>query len=111
MSATTTDQISLAEQTAIATAQQLLPVILAGVSAGASAANPGAATIAALAPVIVQLIQMRGAGASELAQIMAAMTAGVQTAQAQIDAAAAARGVVDPTTAPPVGVIATGTPA
>lgn len=96
MSATTTDQISLAEQTAIATAQQLLPVILAGVTAGAAAASPGAATIAALAPVIVQLIQMRGAGASELASIMSAMTAGVQAAQGQIDAAAAARGVTDP---------------
>jgi len=97
MSANTNEQIALAEQTAIATAQQLLPVILAGVSAGASASSPAAATIAALAPVIVQLIQMRGAGASELAQIMAAMTSGVQTAQAQIDAAAAARGVTDPT--------------
>ena len=100
MSAPQESTISLAEQTAIATAQQLLPVILAGVSAGASAANPAAATIAALAPVIVQLIQMRGAGASELASIMSAMTAGVQTAQGQIDAAAAARGVTDPT-APP----------
>jgi len=97
MSATTTDQSTLAEQTAIATAQQLLPVILAGVSAGAAASNPAAATIAALAPVIVQLIQMRGAGASELAQIMQAMTAGVSGAQAQIDAAAAARGVTLPT--------------
>ncbi len=101
MSATTNDQISLAEQTAIATAQQLLPVILAGVSAGASAASPAAATIAALAPVIVQLIQMRGAGASELASIMSAMTSGVQTAQGQIDAAAAARGVTDPTAPSP----------
>ncbi len=96
MSATTNAQISLAEQTVAATAQQLLPVILAGVSAGASAASPAAATIAALAPVIVQLIQMRSAGASELAQIMAAMSAGVQAAQGQIDAAAAARGVTDP---------------
>lgn len=97
MSAPQESTLSLAEQTAIATAQQLLPVILAGVSAGASAASPAAATIAALAPVIVQLIQMRGAGASELASIMAAMTSGVQTAQGQIDAAAAARGVTDPT--------------
>ena len=96
MSANTTDQITLVEQTAIATAQQLLPVILAGVSAGASASNPAAATIAALAPVIVQLIQMRGAGAAELAQIMQSMTAGVSGAQAQIDAAAAARNVTLP---------------
>jgi malonyl CoA-acyl carrier protein transacylase len=100
VSATTADQISLAEQTAMATAQQLLPVILAGVSAGASAASPAAATIAALAPVIVQLIQMRGAGAAELASIMSAMTSSVGAAQAQIDAAAAARGVVDPTVTP-----------
>jgi len=99
MSATTNEQITLAEQTAIATAQQLLPVILAGVSAGASASSPAAATIAALAPVIVQLIQMRGAGAAELAQIMSAMTSSIQLGQAQIDAAAAARGVADPTQA------------
>ncbi|MGC8703642.1 MAG: hypothetical protein ACP5RV_12045 [Thiomonas sp.] len=99
----TNDQLTVAEQTAIATAQQLLPVILAGVSAGASASSPAAATIAALAPVIVQLIQMRGAGAAELAQIMQAMTSGVQAAQGQIDAAAAARGVTDPTQVPQTG--------
>lgn len=88
--------ITLAEQTAIATAQQLMPVILAGMSAGASAASPAAATAAALAPVIVQLIQMRGAGASELSQILESMMTGVQANQAQIDAAAAAKGVTDP---------------
>lgn len=97
MSAPQNSTVSLVEQTAIATAQQLIPVILAGMSAGASAANPAAATAAALAPVIVQLIQMRGAGASELAQILSAMMAGVQANQAQIDAAAAARGITDPT--------------
>ena len=97
MSAPQNSTVSLVEQTAIATAQQLIPVILAGMSAGASAVNPAAATAAALAPVIVQLIQMRGAGASELAQILSAMMAGVQANQAQIDAAAAARGITDPT--------------
>ena len=96
MSAPQNSTVSLVEQTAIATAQQLIPVILAGMSAGASAANPAAATAAALAPVIVQLIQMRGAGASELAQILSAMMAGVQANQAQIDAAAAAQGVTTP---------------
>lgn len=96
MSAPQQSTLSLAEQTAIATAQQLMPVILAGLSAGTASASPAAATIAALAPVIVQLIQMRGAGASELATILTAMTTGVQTSQAQIDAAAIARGVVDP---------------
>ena len=96
MSAPQNSTVSLVEQTAIATAQQLIPVILAGMSAGASAANPAAATAAALAPVIVQLIQMRGAGASELAQILSAMMAGVQANQAQIDADAAAQGVTAP---------------
>lgn len=91
--------ISLAEQTAVATAQQLLPVILAGMSAGAAAASPAAATAEALAPVIVQLIQMRGAGAPELSQILTAMMTGVKTNQAQIDAAAAAAGVTDPAAA------------
>lgn len=96
MSAPQQSTATLVEQTAIATAQQLIPVILAGMSAGASAANPAAATAAAVAPVIVQLIQMRGAGASELAQILSAMMGGVQANQAQIDAAAAAKGVTDP---------------
>ncbi len=96
MSAPQASTATLVEQTAIATAQQLIPVILAGMTAGASAANPAAATAAALAPVIVQLIQMRGAGSNELAQILSAMIAGVQTNQAQIDAAAAAKGITAP---------------
>jgi hypothetical protein len=87
---------SVVEQTVINTAEKLIPVILAGISAGTGAANPYAATIAALAPVIVQLIQMQGAGASELATIMNAMTTSVTNTQAQIDAAAKARGVVAP---------------
>ncbi len=88
--------LPLIEQTALTTAQQLLPVILAGVAAGASAASPQAATVAALAPILVQLIQTGGAGASELGQIISAMMTGIQTSSAQLDAIAAARGVVDP---------------
>lgn len=88
---------TVVEQTVIATAEKLIPVILAGISAGTTSANPYAATIAALAPIIVQLIQMQGAGASELAQIMNAMTTSIANTQAQIDAAAKARGVTDTT--------------
>ena len=87
---------TLVEQTALTTIQQLLPVILAGVAAGTAASSPQAATIAALAPILVQLIQAGGAGAGELTQIITAMTTGIQTTQAQIDAAAAARGVTVP---------------
>ena len=87
---------TLVEQTALATAQQLLPVILAGVAAGTAASSPQVATIAALAPILVQLIQAGGAGASELTQIITAMTANIRTTQAEIDAAAAARGVTAP---------------
>ena len=96
MSAPQQSTLSLAEQTAVATAQQLIPVILAGMSAGAAAANPAAATAEALAPVIVQLIQMRGAGSPEIAQLLTAMMTGVKANQAQIDAAAAVAGVTDP---------------
>ena len=101
MSAPQESTATLAEQTAVATAQQLLPVILAGMSAGASAVSPIAATAAALAPVILQLINMGGAGSNELAQLMTAMMSGVQSNQAQIDAAAAAKGVSDPAQAAP----------
>ncbi|MBD3814560.1 MAG: hypothetical protein IE917_20590, partial [Betaproteobacteria bacterium] len=75
--------LNTVEQTALTTAEQLLPVILAGVQAGVGASNPYVATIEAIAPVIVKLIQMQQAGAPELAQIMAAITSGVTSAQAQ----------------------------
>ena len=88
--------LSTVEQTALTTAEQLLPVILAGVQAGVGASNPYVATIEAIAPVIVKLIQMQQAGAPELAQIMAGLTSGVATAQTQIEAAAKVRGVDAP---------------
>lgn len=84
------------EKTALTTAEQLLPVILDGVQAGVGASNPYTATIAAIAPIIVELIKMRQAGASELAQVMAAMTSSVASTQAQIEDAAKARGVTAP---------------
>lgn len=93
---TTQDTVALVEQTALQTAEKLLPIILAGISAGTMASNPYAATIAALAPVIVELIQMQGAGATQLAQIMNAMVTSVTNTQAQIDEAAKARGVTAP---------------
>lgn len=89
-------ELSTIEQTALTTAEQLLPVIMAGVQAGVGASNPWVATAEALAPVIVKLIQMNQAGAPELAQIMAAITSGVANAQTQIEAEAKARGVTAP---------------
>jgi hypothetical protein len=88
--------LNTVEQTALTTAEQLLPVILAGVQAGVGASNPWVATAEAIAPIIVKLIQMNQAGAPELAQIMAAITSGVANSQAQIEAAAKARGVTAP---------------
>ena len=79
--------------TALVTAQALMPVILAGIAAGQAASNPQAATIAALAPVIVSLIQSGAAGTPELTSYMTALAGSIQTETAQIDAAAAARGV------------------
>jgi len=88
--------LSAVEQTALTTAEQLLPAILAGVQAGVGASNPWVATAEAIAPIIVKLIQMQQAGAPELAQIMAAITSGVASAQSQIEEAAKARGVDAP---------------
>lgn len=94
---TTQSTLTTVEQTALTTAQQLLPVILAGVQAGVGASNPWVATVEALAPVIVKLIQMQQAGAPELAQIIAAMTNAIQNDQAKIEAAATASGINIPT--------------
>ena len=90
------ETLTAVEQTALTTAEQLLPVILAGVQAGVGASNPWVATAEAIAPIIVKLIQMQQAGAPELAQIMAAITSGVASAQAQIESAAKDRGVTAP---------------
>ena len=88
--------LNTVEQTALTTAEQLMPVILAGVQAGVGASNPWVATAEAIAPIIVKLIQMQQAGAPELAQIMAAITSGVTDAQAKIESEAKARGVDAP---------------
>lgn len=88
--------LSTVEQVALTTAEQLMPAILAGVQVGIGASNPYVAVAEAIAPMLVKLIQMQQAGAPELAQIMAALTSGVASAQSQIEAAAKARGVDAP---------------
>lgn len=87
------NQMTNIANTALSTAQALLPVVLAGIAAGQAASSPQAATIAALAPVIVSLIQSGAAGTPELTQYMTALAGSIQTETTQIEAAAAARGV------------------
>lgn len=87
---------TVAEQTAVQTLQTMLPVILAGVAAGQAATSPQAATIAALAPVIISLIQSGTMGAPELTQYMTALSSSIQANTAAIDAEATARGVTVP---------------
>ena len=86
-------------QSAMTTAEQLLPVLLAGLSAGATAATPQAALIAMVAEIIPPLIQSFGANSGQIAQLLTSLAGQIKVGQAAIDAAAAARGITDPTQA------------
>lgn len=93
-------QTDLIAQTALATAQQLLPVILQGMTAGAGAASPIAATALALAPVVLKLISLHSDASEQvIAQMIQGMLTGVAANQAKIDAALAAKGVTPPAVA------------
>lgn len=94
----TTESIGQAvAQSAVTTAEQLLPVLLAGLSAGSAAATPQGAMIAMVAEILPPLIQSFGANSGQIAQLLTALSAQIKVGQAAIDAAAAARGITDPT--------------
>ena len=102
MSAPTPNTETVAQavaSTALTTAEQLLPVVLAGISSGATAATPQGAIIAMVAEILPPLIQSFGANSGQIAQLLTALSAQIKTGQAAIDAAAAARGITDPATA------------
>lgn len=91
------------ESSALTTAQQLMPILLAGLSAGASAATPQGAMIAMAAEIIPELVKSFGANSGEIKQMLSTLAGQITISQSAIDAAATARGITDPTqTIPPV---------
>lgn len=103
MSATQTNQESLAQvvaATSLQTAQQLLPLVIEGLAAGSQAATPYGVLIAMAAKILPPLVESFGADNVQVQQLVAALVPQIKAGQVAIDAAAAARGVTDPT-APP----------
>lgn len=94
MSDSNTNLANTALQTAVDTAKTLAPVLVTAAMAGSAAANPGAAaTVAALAPIAMQLLnnammlsQAGAMGDAELAQLFATIGRGISATQAQWDA-------------------------
>lgn len=86
-------QVQAIEQTALTTAEQLLPVLLAAISSGAAATTPQAAVIAMIAQVIPPLLQSFSANSTQIEQLMTALVTQINANQAIFDATAKARGL------------------
>jgi hypothetical protein len=84
---------TIIEQAALTTAEQMLPVLLQAVAAGAIATTPEGAVIAMVAEIVPPLIQSFGATSGQIQQLMSALVANINAAQKGIDQAAAARGI------------------
>ena len=80
-------------QAVLTTAEQLLPVLLQALTAGAATSTPMAAVIAMAAQIIPPLIQSFGATSSQIEQLMTVLVTQIQAGQQVIDQAAAARGI------------------
>lgn len=85
--------VSVVASAALTTAEQLLPVIIAALEAGAGAGAPQAVLIAQVAAVIPPLIQSFGANSDQIQSLMGALVTQIQASQKTIDAAAASRGI------------------
>lgn len=83
-------------QAALATAEAMLPIIIEGVTKGAAASTPQGAIISMVAVIIESL----GMNSDQIERLLTVTYAKIQVNQAQIDAVAAARGIVDPTVMP-----------
>ncbi len=97
MSATAPNQENLGQavaQTALSTAEAMMPMLLAAISAGQAAAAPQATLIAMAAQVIPPLIQSFGATSAQVQQLMNALVPEIKADQMQYDAIAKARGLV-----------------
>lgn len=111
MSTTSQDTASLIAATVEQTAISMAPIVIQAAANGAMSTTPQGAALSIGAAILTAMIQAKTATASDMEAFVKQMAPSIIAGQAAIDAAAAARGVTDPTTAPPVGVIATGTPA
>lgn len=80
-------------QTALATAESMMPMLLAAISAGTTAGAPQAALIAMAAQVIPPLIQSFGANSSQIQQLMNALIPEIKADQQTYDAIAKERGL------------------
>ncbi len=89
----TTGTLGAIEQAGLTTAEQLLPVLISALEAGATAGAPGAALIAMAAEVIPPLIQSFGATSSQIGQLMSVLVVQINAGQQVIDHAAASRGI------------------
>ena len=89
----TTGTMGTIEQTALTTAEQLLPVLLQAITAGAAATTPMGVVIAMVAEIVPPLIQSFGANSSQIQQLMSALVVQINAGQHVIDQAAAARGI------------------
>ncbi|MHB1266435.1 MAG: hypothetical protein ACYCY2_02390 [Acidithiobacillus ferriphilus] len=108
----TTGTVSAIEQTALTTAEQLLPVLLQAVAAGSTATTPMGVLIAMVAEIVPPLIQSFGATSSQIQQLMTALVVQINAGQQVIDQAAAARGIpVESVASAPIMPAATNTPA
>ncbi len=94
-------QVQTIEQTALTTAEQLLPVLLAAIASGAQAATPQAAVIAMVAQVIPPLLQSFSANSSQIEQLMTALVTQINANQSAFDATAQTRGLDVPALASP----------
>ena len=81
------------EQTALTTAEQMLPVLIQAVASGAAATTPEAAVIAMVAEIVPPLIQSFGATSGQIQQLMSALVVNINAGQKAIDQAAEARGI------------------
>lgn len=99
----TTGTVQAIEQAALTTAEQLLPVLIQGITAGAAATTPAGVLIAMVAEIVPPLIQSFGANSSQINELMSALVVQINAGQKVIDQAAAARGIPVESVAAPQG--------
>ena len=99
--------VTTIEQTALSTAEQLLPVLLQAITSGAAATTPMGVLIAMVAEIVPPLIQSFGATSSQIQQLMTALVTQINAGQQVIDQSAAARGIPVESSAAPTQAPAT----
>lgn len=96
MTDTTQSTAQTAADAALSTLQAMAPTLISAAAAGAAASSPGAAAVASLMPVAIQLWKENAMTEQQLQGLVASLVSSVESNQAKIDAIAKARGVTDP---------------